>query len=232
LVLAGVLLAAGSWAALLPGLAALVALHALSRTGAASAWGSLRPWRVLLLVTGAAHALFGPAAPAPGDTLAGTVGALSGAGLAAGRLAGAILVAAHLARTGSPLDLARSLGWAIAPGRRLGLRVREIQAVTALALHFVPVVLAESVQTRVALEARGISLRHPRRRLRLRAALLWVLALLAGVGDRSARLALALAAKRFGSCAVTRDRFPRWSAASTALVGASALLALSRLLLP
>lgn len=232
LALAGALLAADRWAALLPGAVALAGLHALSRAGAASAWASLRSWRFLLLFTGVAQFLLAPSGPAPGADASAALGALSGAALATTRLAGAIVVAAHLTRTSSPLDLARSLGWALSPGRRLGVPVARIQTVMALAFHFLPIVLEESHQTRIALESRGISVRHPRRALRLRAVLLWVLALLAGVGDRSARLALALAARGFGGDASHRHRFPPWTAASTLLAGAGVALPLVTLFLP
>jgi len=182
----GAVLAAGSWPALLAGLASVAALHAASGTGPRAAAAALRPFRLLLLFTLVAQAAFTGGRPVlPGlvpDAL--TVEGLAAAGHALLRLAGVIAVSAHLVTTTSPLELARSIGWAIAPAARLGAPVREITLVMALGFHFFPVLLDESRQVRSALESRGISLRHPSLRLRVRALLVWTLAVLFGMVDR------------------------------------------------
>ena len=51
----------------------------------------------------------------------------------------------------------------------LGIPVRDVTLVMALGFQFFPVLLDEGQQVRSALESRGVSLRHPRARLRARA---------------------------------------------------------------
>jgi energy-coupling factor transporter transmembrane protein EcfT len=137
-----------------------------------------------------------------------------------------IAASAHLVRTTSPLELARGIGWALAPSARVGVPVDEVTLVMALGFHFFPVLLDESRQVRAALESRGISMRHPRLALRARALLFWTLAVLFGMVDRSTRLAAALAARGFALPRRRAHRFPPWRPESTVLVAASlALLA-------
>ena len=78
---------------------------------------------------------------------------------------------------------------------------------------------------RAALESRGVSVRHRSLRLRSRALLVWTLAVLFGMVERSARLAAALEARGFALPRAPRHRFPPWRAESTALVAASMALA-------
>jgi energy-coupling factor transport system permease protein len=222
----GVLLAAATWSTLAIAALALAALLASSGTPPARSFAALRPFRFLLLLTAAVQLFFTPGDPLlPGllPEAATREGAAAGA-QALLRLAGVIVLSAHLIATTSPLDLARGLGWMIAPLARLGLPVRDATLVTALAFQFFPVLLDEGRQVRSALEARGISLAHPRLRLRARALFVWILAVLFGMVDRSLRLALALEAKGFGRSRHLRHRFPPWTPESTALLGASAAL--------
>ena len=221
-------LAADSWPALFVGLASVAVLHAASGTGPRTALAALRPFRFLLLFTLVAQALFTGGSPAlPGilpDAL--TAEGLMSAGHALLRLAGVIVVSAHLVSTTSPLELARSVGWAIAPAARFGVPVREITLVMALGFHFFPVLLDESRQVRAALESRGVSLRHPVLRLRARALLSWTLAVLFGMVDRSSRLASALESRGFGLPRALRHRFAPWRGVSSAVVAGSAALLL------
>lgn len=230
----GALLAARDGSGLAAGAAGLAALLAATGTGPRAALAALRPFRILLLLTAGLQLLFTPGEPLLGGILPGafTVQGAAAAALALARLGGAVAASAALVATTSPLELGRSLGWAIAPLRVFGLRVREISLVSTLGFQFFPVLLEESARIRAALESRGVSLRHPRRRLRARALLLWVLAVLFGMVERSARLAAALDAKGFGIERPLRHRFPPWSAESSlatagsaALIGAAALLA-------
>jgi energy-coupling factor transport system permease protein len=223
-------LAAGSWPALVVGLASVAVLHAASGTGPRTALAALRPFRFLLLFTLVAQALFTGGRPVlPGilpESL--TVEGLWSAGHALLRLAGVIAASAHLVSTTSPLELARSVGWAIAPAARIGVPVREITLVMALGFHFFPVLLDESRQVRAALESRGVSLRHPVLRLRARALLSWTLAVIFGMVDRSSRLAAALETRGFGLPRALRHRFAYWQGVSSAFVaGSVALLALA-----
>lgn len=223
----GTVLAAASWGRVWIGLAAVAGLHLWSGAGLRDALASLRPFRVLLIFTLAVQAMLTPGQPAWPGILPGavTVEGLSAAGMAWLRLAGVIAASANLVRTTSPLELARSLGWAISTASRIGVPTREVTLVMALGLHFFPVLLDESRQVRAALESRGISLRHPRLRLRARALLCWTLAVLFGMVDRSTQLALALEARGFARPRRRGHRFPPWRAESTALVGASLAVA-------
>jgi energy-coupling factor transport system permease protein len=211
---------ASTWVQIGWSLAAVVALHLASRTGAGSAFGALRPFRFLLLFTLVLQAGFTGGAPLLPGLLPGAITreGCAAAAQAVLRLAGVIAASAHLVGTASPLELARSLGWFLAPTARLGVPVREVTLVMALGFHFFPVLLDESRQVRAALESRGISLRHPRARLRARALLSWTLAVLFGMVDRSTRLAAALEARGFALPRRPPQRFPRWRAESTVLV--------------
>ena len=184
---------------------------------------SLRPFRFLLLFALVVQAGFTGGTPLlPGllpDAI--TIEGCNAAALALLRLAGVIAASAHLVRTTSPLELARSLGWALTPTARVGIPVREVTLVMALGFHFFPVLLDESRQVRAALESRGISMRHPRLRLRARALLFWTLAVLFGMVDRSTRLAAALEARGFALPRRHAHRFPVWRVESTVLVAAS-----------
>jgi energy-coupling factor transport system permease protein len=220
---AALILTPERWAPLLLALLAALALLALSGARPAETAAALRPFRLLLLFTAGMHLLFTPGEPLAPGLLPGFVtgaGALAAAA-ALCRLGAVIAISARLVATTSPLELARSLGWVIAPTRALGVPVREVTLVLALAFHFFPVLLDEGRQVRAALESRGISLRHPRPRLRARALFSWTLAVLFGMADRSTRLATALEAKGFALERPPRHRFPPWSGASTALVAAS-----------
>jgi len=218
-----VVLAASSWGQLCCGLSAVAALHLASGTGPGAALSSLRPFRFLLLFTLLVQAGFTGGAPLLPGYLPGaiTIEGSQAAALAVLRLGGVIAASAHLVATTSPLDLARSLGWALAPTARVGVPVREVTLVMALGFHFFPVLLDESRQMRDALESRGISMRHPRLRLRARALLFWTLAVLFGMVDRSTRLASALEARGFALPRRHTHRFPTWRVESTLLVIAS-----------
>ncbi len=228
-VASGVVLAASSGPRLAAGLAAVCALHAASLARPSAALAALRPFRFLLAFTLVVQLAFTPGAPlAPGAlpafvTREGAQAAL----LALARLAAVIAASAHLVASTSPLELARSLGWLIAPLARVGVRVREVTLVMALAFHFFPVLLDESRQVRAALESRGISLRQAVPRLRARALLSWTLAVLFGMVDRSTRLAAALESRGFSLPGSARHRFPPWRRESTALVAAGLALLLA-----
>jgi energy-coupling factor transport system permease protein len=223
LVASGMVLATTSWGPTGWGLAAIAALHLASGTGPGAAAGALRPFRFLLLFTLVVQAGFTAGTPLlPGLLPAAiTVEGVEAAALALLRLAGVIAASAHLMRTTSPLELARSLGWALTPAARIGVPVREVTLVMALGFHFFPVLVDESRQVRAALESRGVSMRHPRLRLRARALLCWTLAVLFGMVDRSTRLAGALEARGFALPRRHGHRFPAWRVESTLLLVAS-----------
>ncbi len=223
LAVSSVVLAASSLVQVGCGLAAVAALHLASGTGPGAAIGSLRPFRFLLLFTLVVQAGLAGGTPLLPGLLPGTITVEGGAAatLSMLRLAGVIAASAHLVGTTSPLELARSLGWALTPTARLGVPVRDVTLVMALGFHFFPVLLDESRQVRAALESRGISMRHPRLRLRARALLFWTLAVLFGMVDRTTRLASALEARGFALPRRPVHRFPAWRVESTLLVAAS-----------
>ncbi len=223
LVASAAMLSATSWGQLGLGLAVVASLHAASGTGPGAALTALRPFRLLLVFTLVVKAGFTGGAPLLPGMLptAITTEGCTAAVLALLRLSGVITVSANLVRTTSPLELARSLGWAIGPTARIGVPVNEVTLVMALGFHFFPVLLDESSQVHAALESRGISVRHSRLGLRARALLFWTLAVLFGMVDRSTRLAGALEARGFARQRSHGHRFPRWRTESTLLVAAS-----------
>jgi energy-coupling factor transport system permease protein len=220
-------LAPATWGGMAFGLAAVASLHLASGTGPGAAVTALRPFRFLLAFTLILQAGFTGGTPLLPGVLpeAITVEGCSAAAFALLRLAGVIAASAHLVRTTSPLELARSLGWAFAPAARAGFPVREATLVMALGFHFFPVLLDESRQVRAALESRGVSQRHPRLRLRARALLFWTLAVLFGMVDRSTRLAAALESRGFALPRRRGHRFPPWRIESTLLLSASLAVA-------
>jgi len=191
--------------------AALGTLYLFSGTGLRTAWSGLRPFFVLILFTAMLQVFFTPGTPVPG--LEGGRIAVTEEGLRLFarillRLVAVILVSANLVSTTSPLDLSRSLGWFLLPARRLGLPVNELVLTLNLGFQLFPLLLEESQSLRLALESRGISVRHHRLRLRLRATAAWVLAIFASVMDRTHRLTVALEVKGFGRSDRLRLRFP------------------------
>lgn len=226
-IVSAVVVSAASWVQVGCSLAGVAALHLASGAAPRDAVAALRPFRFLLLFTLVVQAGFTAGTPLFPDSAPGvvTVEGAREAALSLLRLAGLIAASAHLVRTSSPLELARSLGWVIAPTARLGVRVREATLVMALGFHFFPVLLEESNQVRRAMESRGISLRHPRLALRGRALLFWTLAVLFGMVERSSRLAAALESRGFALPRRTVHRFPAWRVESTVLVALSLLFA-------
>lgn len=216
LVLSCLALASRSWVEIFLVYLFLAVLYALSRTGVRTAWSGFRPFFFLLLFTALLQLFLTPGRPLP---LAGAW--ISHEGLLLSlivllRLSAVILLSTHLISTTSPLELSRSLGWLISPGCRFGLPVADLVLLLNLGFQFFPLLLEESLNLRLALESRGISLRHPRLSFRFQALAAWILALLSAVLERSHRLALALEAKNFGHQERLRLRFAPWKPESSA----------------
>lgn len=197
----------------------VAAVFSLSRTGPGTAWSGFRPFFYLLLFTVLLQLFLTPGrpipwlpAPIPTVTYEGFLLAL----IVLSRLSAVILLSTHLVTTTSPLELSRSLGWSLGPGRRIGLPVDDLVLMLNLGFQFFPILLEESYNLRLALESRGISLRHHRFSYRLQALSAWVLALLTAAMERARRLALALEAKNYGQVGGLRLRFPAWRRESTA----------------
>jgi len=229
-VVSGAALAAAAPPALLLPAGALAALLAASRTAPGFALAALRPFRFLLAFTVLLQLLLVPGEPLlPAGPAVPSRPGLAAALLVLARLAAVIVASAHLVATTPAGDLARALGWLLAPLERLRLPVRDAELVLALGLRFVPALREEGRQVRSALESRGISLHDPRARRRLRALLVWLLAVLFGMVERSGRLATALAVRGFALPGRARRRFPPWNRESLAAVIASVLVALGSL---
>ncbi len=212
----------------------LALLYRFSGAGLATARHGLRPFFLLIVFTAVLQLFFSPGTPLP--FLAGSPFRVTREGLLlalviVARLVAVILVSANLIATTSPLQLSRSLGWFMLPFRRLGLPVADFMLVVNLGFQFFPLLLEESQALRLALESRGISLRHRRMVLRLRALGAWVLAILSSVLERSHRQATALEVKNFGASPHPRLRFPAWSEESRNLLLTAPLLVLVWLLL-
>lgn len=199
----------------------LVLLYRFSGTGPGTALRGLRPFFVLIAFTAALQLFLSPGTPlpfSPPPPLSLTREGLLLTAVIVSRLVAVILVSANLIATTSPLELSRSLGWTLLPFRRLGLPVADFMLVINLGFQFFPLLLEESQGLRLALESRGISLRHPRVAMRLRALGAWILAILSSVLERSHRQATALEVKNFGGVRSLRLRFPPWSTESRNLL--------------
>jgi energy-coupling factor transport system permease protein len=204
----------------------LAALYCLSRTGWKTAWAGFRPFLFLLLFTFILQIVFTPGRPPAGLESFPFFPSRDGLYLSLTillRLSALILVSTHLIATTSPLELSRSLGWAISPASRFGLPVADLILILNLGFQFFPIIVEESHSLRLALESRGISLRHPRVSMRFRALTAWILALLMSALERSHRLALALEVKGFRGGGRVRLRFPRWRGESTFGLAAAAV---------
>ena len=203
----------------------LAALYCLSQTGWKTAWAGFRPFLFLLAFTVILQVVFTPGLPPAGVEFFPFFPSREGLLLSLTillRLVAIILVSTHLIATTSPLELSRSLGWAISPASRFGLPVADLILILNLGFQFFPIIVEESHSLRLALESRGISLRHPRVSMRFRALTAWILALLMSVLERSHRLALALEVKGFRGGGPVRLRFPRWRGESTLGLAAAA----------
>jgi energy-coupling factor transport system permease protein len=215
LLLSFLALASHSWPEILLLYICLAVLYSLSRTAAATAWTGFRPFAFLLLFTALLQIFLTPGRPLPFSGGLVTHEGLLLSAVVLLRLSAVILLSTHLISTTSPLELSRSLGWAISPGRHFGLPVADFVLLLNLGFQFFPLLLEESQALRQALESRGISLRHPRFLYRLQALSAWILALLSSVLERSQRLAMALEMKNFGHQEQLRLRFPPWRREST-----------------
>jgi energy-coupling factor transport system permease protein len=225
LVLSGLALVSRSAAPMCVVYLLLAAIYCLSRTGWKTAWAGFRPFLFLLAFTFLLQVVFTPGRPPAALESFPFFPSREGLLLSLTiflRLAALILVSTHLIATTSPLELSRSLGWVISPASRFGLPVADLILILNLGFQFFPIIVEESQNLRLALESRGISLRHPRVSMRFRALTAWILALLVSVLERSHRLALALEVKGFRGGGPARLRFPRWRGESTLGLAATA----------
>ncbi|MDB4285281.1 energy-coupling factor transporter transmembrane protein EcfT [bacterium] len=220
MVLSCLALASRTWTELALVFLALTTVYGLSRTRWRTAWSGFRSFFFLLLFTAFLQLFLTPGKPLPGFSTSGgltiTYEGLRLSVLLLLRLSAVILLSTHLVATTSPLELSRSLGWFFLPGGRLGLPVGDLVLLFNLGFQFFPLLLEESQSLRLALESRGISLRHPRLSYRFQALTAWILALLTALLERAHRLAMALEMKNFGHRGILRLRFPSWGAESSA----------------
>ena len=142
------------------GLAGLAA--ALAKVSLGAVWRLLKMMRWLLLCTLLLHLLL-----TPGRTLFGT-GWLSYDGLINGlcvdsQLLLAVLFSLLLSWTTPPLELARALGWLLAPLRLVRVPVAEITGMVLLVMQFLPLIRQEIAQVDSIQKGQG---RGPLSRLR------------------------------------------------------------------
>ena len=137
----------------------VLALYPASRLSLRLAWGNIKPFIWLFLLTIGLHALM-----TEGDkTTLPLVGLkISISGLAAGafyavRIVVLIVMANAFTLTTSPLSLTDAMEKLLSPFRRFGVRAHEIALMTSIALRFIPIFLEEIDRIRLAQSARGAS---------------------------------------------------------------------------
>ena len=162
---------------------------------------NLRAFLWLFGITVAIHALTDPAAPQVevwGISISWQ-GFVTGSKYAA-RLALLVLVAALLSFTTIPSDLTEGLERLMKPLRRMRVPVHEMAFMTALALRFVPTIVAEAQRIQRAQISRGA--RYEGGLLqRLRALVPMLVPLFVAVFHRADELAVALVARCYDSSA-------------------------------
>jgi energy-coupling factor transport system permease protein len=139
--------------------ALMFALYPASGLSLRLAWGNIKPFVWLFLLTIGLHAFM-----TEGDkTALPLVGLkISIPGLAAGafytvRILVLIVMANAFTLTTSPLSLTDAMEKLLSPFRRFGVRAHEIALMTSIALRFIPIFLEEIDRIRLAQSARGAS---------------------------------------------------------------------------
>ena len=157
-------------------LAAIAVLVRISSVPLRLPLNNLKAFRLILIITFAAHACF---TPGEAVIIAGyTVPGLSWEGMFQGvvfalRLMVIMLIAALLMLTTAPLDISDGIERLLKPLERFGLPAHELAMMMVIALRFIPTLVEEADRLQKAQAARGADFTgNPIRRVRKMSALL------------------------------------------------------------
>lgn len=192
------------------GLLVLIVIAAVSRVPAAAILRGLGPLWFLVIFTFLIHVLSTPAGRAllqVGGISVTSVGLVKGLALS-GRLALVVSFSSLLTATTTPSEITFAIQRCLAPLGRLRVPVGDISMMMSIALRFIPTVLTEAENLRMAQEARGLDVksRNPLRMLRTMAPL--VLPLIIGAFRRADELALAMEARGYAHGRVRPESDP------------------------
>ena len=210
-------------------LAAVAALVRISRVPPHLLLNNLKAFRLILIITFAAHACFTPgeAVVVAGFTVPGPTweGMFQGAVFSM-RLVVIMLIAALLMLTTAPLDVSDGIERLLKPLERFGLPAHELAMMMVIALRFIPTLVEEADRLQKAQAARGADFKgNPIRRVRKMTALL--VPLMLSAFRRAEELAVAMESRcyrggtgrtQFRVMALARNDYVAIAAVSTLLV--------------
>ncbi len=190
---------------------------------------NLKAFRLILIITFAAHACFTPgeAVVIAGFTVPGPTweGMFQGAVFSM-RLVVIMLIAALLMLTTAPLDVSDGIERLLKPLERFGLPAHELAMMMVIALRFIPTLVEEADRLQKAQAARGADFTgNPIRRVRKMTALL--VPLMLSAFRRAEELAVAMESRcyrggtgrtQFRVMALARNDYVAIAAVSTLLV--------------
>ena len=190
---------------------------------------NLKAFRLILIITFAAHACFTPgeAVIVAGYTIPGPTweGMFQGAVFSL-RLVVIMLIAALLMLTTAPLDVSDGIERLLKPLERFGLPAHELAMMMVIALRFIPTLVEEADRLQKAQAARGADFTgNPIRRVRKMTALL--VPLMLSAFRRAEELAVAMESRcyrggtgrtQFRVMVLTRSDFVAIAAVATLLV--------------
>lgn len=207
------LMAALIWVKTLPlfffMLATVAVLVRISSVPARLLLNNLKAFRLILIITFAAHACFTPGAAVvvAGYTVPGPTweGMFQGAVFSL-RLVVIMLIAALLMLTTAPLDVSDGIERLLKPFERFGLPAHELAMMMVIALRFIPTLVEEADRLQKAQAARGADFTgNPIRRVRKMTALL--VPLMLSAFRRAEELAVAMESRCYrGGTGRTRFR--------------------------
>lgn len=201
---------------------------------------NLKAFRLILIITFAAHACFTPGAAVvvAGFTVPGPTweGMFQGAVFSL-RLVVIMLIAALLMLTTAPLDVSDGIERLLKPFERFGLPAHELAMMMVIALRFIPTLVEEADRLQKAQAARGADFTgNPIRRVRKMTALL--VPLMLSAFRRAEELAVAMESRcyrggtgrtRFRVMVLDRNDYAAMVAVAVLLVLCAAAGSLNRL---
>jgi energy-coupling factor transport system permease protein len=137
----------------------MMTLYPLSKLSIRLAWGNIRPFIWLFLLTVGLHAFMteGPKSSIPLIGLGVSIPGLAAGAFYALRIIVLIVLANAFTLTTSPLSLTDAMEHLLSPFKRIGVRSHEIALMTSISLRFIPIFLEEIDRIRMAQTARGAS---------------------------------------------------------------------------